>query len=200
MQYKPYTYLLKWPDGTKYYGCRYARNKANPKELGISYFSSSALVKDKIRSNGHPIYEVRKIFSCGKNALRWENRFLTRIDAKNREDFLNRSNGAKDFGGRPFTQETRIKQSVAAKKRWASNPISNSTRSKMRAAAKERMKNSRTREKISDSLKNQVQSEDTKKKRSKTMSKLKWWNNGMRSVRAEHQPDGFIRGRMTWKD
>jgi hypothetical protein len=37
---------------------------------------------------------------------------------------------------------------------------------------------------------------ESNKKRSITVSKLKWWNNGETQLRAENCPPGFIRGKM----
>ena len=45
----------------------------------------------------------------------------------------------------------------------------------------------------------QVQSEETKLKRKESISKLKWWNNGTETIRAEQCPEGFVAGRVNFK-
>lgn len=48
----PYTYLIGWTEhNIWYYGVRYAIG-CNPKELFLSYFTSSEYVKDFIELNG----------------------------------------------------------------------------------------------------------------------------------------------------
>lgn len=55
------------------------------------------------------------------------------------------------------------------------------------------------RDKISATLTGQKQSEETKLKRKESISKLKWWNNGMENLRAEACPEGYVAGRINFK-
>ena len=54
------------------------------------------------------------------------------------------------------------------------------------------------RDKISKTLTGQVQSEETKLKRKESISKLKWWNNGIENIRAIECPDGYVAGRINF--
>ena len=54
------------------------------------------------------------------------------------------------------------------------------------------------RDKISATLTGQVQSEETKQKRKESISKLKWWNNGVENVRSIECPEGYIAGRINF--
>lgn len=89
--------------------------------------------------------------------------------------------------GQKRTEEQRQRFSEAQKKRDASTFARGFT------VPQER------RDKISQSLIGQVQSEDTKLKRKESMSKLKWWNNGVENVRASQCPEGFVAGRINFK-
>jgi hypothetical protein len=94
----PYTYLIKWTKtNMKYYGVRYASG-CYPEELfnfDISkpYVTSSNIVKLYREEHGEPdIIQIRRIFADHESAQLWETKFLSRIDAKNRLDFLNKTN------------------------------------------------------------------------------------------------------------
>lgn len=96
--YQPYTYLVGWTAINKwYYGVRTAKT-ANPKDLWVSYFTSSKFVK-KIRNQfGEPdVVKIRKTFSCSNEALIWELKVLTRLNAAENENWLNKHNGGKNF-------------------------------------------------------------------------------------------------------
>lgn len=56
-----------------------------------------------------------------------------------------------------------------------------------------------SKDKISKSLTGQKQSEETKQKRKDSMSRLKWWNNGIECIRATECPDGYIAGRINFE-
>ena len=55
------------------------------------------------------------------------------------------------------------------------------------------------RDKISASLTGKKQSEETKQKRRDSISRLKWWNNGVENIRAIDCPEGYIAGRINFK-
>jgi hypothetical protein len=95
----PYTYLLKFNvNGVikYYYGVRYGnvRLKLRPSEdLFLKYFTSSACVKNLIEININPFeIIIHKTFETSKEACLYEVKFLTRINAKDRKDFLNQTN------------------------------------------------------------------------------------------------------------
>lgn len=100
--YRPYVYHIAWDDlGVHYYGVRFAR-ACSPDDLWNPYRTSSAYVQRFITENGEPdIIEVRKVFNTAADALAWETRFLVKIDAARRDNWLNRHNGARNFATTP---------------------------------------------------------------------------------------------------
>jgi hypothetical protein len=79
-----------------YYGVRYAKN-CHPSDLFVTYFTSSAYVKEYIKERGLPdIVEIRRVFN-GENrvslAQEWEHKVLKRIRVTLREDYLNKTDG-----------------------------------------------------------------------------------------------------------
>jgi group I intron endonuclease len=96
---QPYTYYLYHkPTGKHYYGVRTAKD-CHPDELWKTYFSTSKIVKSLREQHGDDSfeYEVRKLFETSEDALSWETKFLTRIDAASKDEWLNRHNGGKNF-------------------------------------------------------------------------------------------------------
>jgi hypothetical protein len=90
----PYTYRIKWSNtGMSYYGVRYAKD-CDPEDLWVSYFTSSEHVREYIQIHGEPdIKEIRKTFTPGnaQGAMEWEHKVLTKINAVDRADYLNKS-------------------------------------------------------------------------------------------------------------
>lgn len=97
--YIPFTYIIGWSKHKKfYYGSKYAQG-CQPADLWESYFTSSEYVKDFRKENGEPdIIRIHRTFSDKDSCVAFEHKYLTKIDAKNHPLFLNKSNGAKDFG------------------------------------------------------------------------------------------------------
>ena len=101
--YIPYTYCITFLlTGQRYYGCRYANNKtyvANPKDLWITYFTSSKVIKDLIALHGKEsfTFQIRQTFKTTEETVAWEHKFLTRIDTAANPDWFNKSNGAGKF-------------------------------------------------------------------------------------------------------
>jgi hypothetical protein len=89
----PYTYLLKHiPTNTFYYGCRYAKG-CHPTEFWDDYKTSSKYVKQLIEKYGVNsfVFEIRQTFTDVKKARLWETRVLKRMNAANRNDFINKT-------------------------------------------------------------------------------------------------------------
>lgn len=88
-----YTYLIGWKNCNKYYyGVRFSK-KSDPKELWVSYFTSSKYVKEFAKLHGNPdIVEVRKIFNTVEKAIKWETRVLTRMKVLTDEKWINKTN------------------------------------------------------------------------------------------------------------
>lgn len=91
---RPYTYLIGWKHlNLYYYGSRYKKG-CDPSDLWVSYFTSSKLVAKIREEHGEPdVVMIRKVFSSKKSALEYEHKVLRRIGAKQRDDFLNKTNG-----------------------------------------------------------------------------------------------------------
>lgn len=109
---KPYAYhVFHPPTGMNYYGIQF-NQKANPSDLWTRYFTSSKRVKKLIKLWGKKsfVVSIRKIFETPEAAVRWENRFLEKIDAKNNPKWLNTHNGDYQYinkGGYNLTEEQR---------------------------------------------------------------------------------------------
>ena len=92
---KPFAYLItSLTDGKRYYGIRFSKD-ADPNQLWTTYFTSSKEVRAKVKKHGPEIFkaEVRKVFETAEQAINWESKLLTRINAAARDDWINRSNG-----------------------------------------------------------------------------------------------------------
>lgn len=89
---KPFTYSIYCrPTGQYYYGVRFARG-CDPDDMWKSYFTSSIYVKKLIQEHGKDAFDVkiRKVFKDPNEAKVWEAKFLSRIKASQREDFINK--------------------------------------------------------------------------------------------------------------
>lgn len=121
----PYTYLIKFKIGTSiryYYGVRYGNVRLNiqpSNDLFKKYFTSSNSVKNLINDNVFP-YEIiiHKTFINSKEACEYEVKFLTKLNAKDRKDFLNQANKFDNSlpynNGRVVSKETKQKISEAS--------------------------------------------------------------------------------------
>ena len=72
-----FTYLVTHtPSGRRYYGSRYSKG-AEPSQLGITYFTSSKIIKKLIADEGvgNFTFEVRKTFSSVQKCRNWEAKF-----------------------------------------------------------------------------------------------------------------------------
>lgn len=94
-----YTYLIGWRElDMWYYGVRTANTEEPESDLWIRYFTSSKFVKALRESHGEPdAVRVHKRFNSREEAVEFEDRFLTRVNAVNSERWLNRCNGGKKF-------------------------------------------------------------------------------------------------------
>lgn len=88
--YTPYTYLIGWSHFNKwYYGVRYAKG-CHPKDLWITYFTSSKHVKQFREHYGDPdIIQIRKTFSNRSEALAWEEKVLKKMNVANESKWIN---------------------------------------------------------------------------------------------------------------
>lgn len=130
----PFSYhLYHVPTGRHYYGIRYRRG-CKPSDLWSTYFSSSKRVEELIEEYGADSFRVRvrRTFRTGAEALAWEEKLLTRIDAASRPDWINESNGGKNF--RPPKRHTR-KTKALLSKRITGKKRSEETKRRMRESA-----------------------------------------------------------------
>ena len=100
---------------------------------------------------------------------------------------------------RPLEVQEKISNALRGQKRTLEQ------RQRMSEVAKNRDPSTRPRgytlpqerkDRISKTLTGKKQSEETKQKRRESLSKLKWFNNGIESIRCENCPDGFVPGRL----
>lgn len=89
-----FTYLIGWSHADKWYlGSRWAKGCA-PSDLWSSYFTSSKYVKRFRKEHGEPdVIEVGQVFDSKKAALAHEVFLLKANRAKERDCFLNKSDG-----------------------------------------------------------------------------------------------------------
>ena len=84
-----------------------------------AYTTSSTLVQEKL-PNGMTCSKIKilQVFSYSKDALEFEKRILTRVNAKRNQKFLNKSNGNKDFCFKQHTEKSKEKMSKIHKERF----------------------------------------------------------------------------------
>jgi hypothetical protein len=108
--YQPYTYLIRFkPTLQLYYGAKTAKG-CHPDQLWIKYFTSSKVVKRLIKEYGKDAFEIVhiKLHETKEDALKWEELYLTSVDAGYNREYLNRHNGSKNFtqSGKHPSRET----------------------------------------------------------------------------------------------
>ena len=138
--------------------------------LWVLYFTSSKEVKKFRATEGEPdLICVHKRFVTKEECLNYEINFLKLVDAKNNSMFLNKSNGAKDFTGRPLTEESKQKISEANKGRKHTDL----SKKKFSEGQKNRKPmTEKTKKKISEAGKGRTRTEDSKNKWRETCLEL----------------------------
>ena len=191
----PYTYfVLHIPTGLKYYGSKYGKG-SNPNTFWKpgGYFTSSIKVKQLIEDYGIGSFkaEVRKVFTKPEEALNYEYRFLKKVNALNKEDWLNKNLGGEKFRNvgpasekilesqrnKKQTPEGNSKRSATMKGRI----ISEETKKKMSISQLNRPKDKEEerRNKIREKAVGRKHNSATKSKLSTIVSQTKWINNGV---------------------
>jgi len=168
----PYTYLLVFthPKTNKqqyYYGVQYG-GKSHPDNLWNTYFSSSYIVKYKIKKYGKESfsYEVRKTFDSSEKAKLWEHKVLIKMNVVNNKNWMNRND---NFGppvglgkNNPFYGKTHTEE----------------TKEKLRKKFRERWSDQKYRERCIESLKNRDNSFLTEEYRKEMSKRFKeYWKN-----------------------
>jgi hypothetical protein len=148
---RPYTYFVKHlPTGMKYYGSKYGKD-ADPTKFWIEggYYTSSRKVKLLIEQYGVESFECRvtRVFETAEQALAHEYKFIEKVGAVKKADWLNENNGGEKFYNvGPDSEETRLKKSAMVR-----TPESNAKRS---AALKGRPKHKNFGKILSEAQKN----------------------------------------------
>lgn len=182
---KPFAYLIRSKlDGKLYYGIRFS-NDADPSQLWTTYFTSSKEIRAKVKKYGPESFtaEVRKVFETAEQAINWESRFLTRINAASRDDWMNRSNGYVALGkinlGKRKTEQHWENWKMARKGHTVSEEtkkkIGDANRGrKQTAEANERRRIASTGYKHDDEAKQRIREAATGRKHSpETLAKIK---------------------------
>ena len=106
-------------DGKYYIGKR--SGFLNDLETG-RYKTSSKLVHEKLQ-NGHYFSKIKilQVFSTAKDALEFEGRILTRVDAKANPKFLNQQNGNGNYTFKRHTEKSKKKLSEKSKAQFDEN-------------------------------------------------------------------------------
>lgn len=118
----PFFYVVRHVDsGVRYAGIRVAKG-CHPKQLGVTYFTSSNIVGKKWR--GGEIFEIDRIrlFSTGVEAAHWEGRFLSRINAADSPMWFNRCHGGTSAMMSYLQSEAGKKEVEMLRKEYWSNP------------------------------------------------------------------------------
>lgn len=117
-----YTYLIGWRLlDVWYYGYR-TSNTPND-DLWVKYFTSSKYVTEFRKVNGEPdVILVHKTFDRKEEALRYEDRWLRRVNAVKSDRWLNRARRGVEFRSpKVFTEKSRKKMSDSQKRYLSEN-------------------------------------------------------------------------------
>lgn len=113
---RPYFYIIKHIPSNKYYaGCKInAEADSSNLMTDKGYQTTSRVIKDLIQTTGLESFSVVRIkhFQTPNEALDYETRFLTKVNAAENDAFYNRHNGGKNFvnkGGYKLSDNTRQK-------------------------------------------------------------------------------------------
>lgn len=196
--YQPYTYLIGWSILDKwYYGVRFATKHSvlyetgcHPDDLWVTYFTSCNRVHHMREKYGEPdIVQVRKTFECPTKAQQWEIETLRRLQVISDHRWLN--------VGIPGVLEITDEFRTAHRR---SKPKPPGFGERVSRGRKGMVLSNQHRDNIRKARLGTKQSQATKKKRKETLSKLRWWNNGITSCRKYECPgDGWVLGRIGWK-
>jgi hypothetical protein len=106
-----FTYhLYHIPTGLHYYGARWKKG-CHPKDLFVSYFSSSSKVLSLIEEYGKDSfsYEIRKTFNSESECRDWEEKVLKRLGVPKNNKWINKATRMPTMFGKSHTEETKNK-------------------------------------------------------------------------------------------
>jgi hypothetical protein len=181
--YIPFAYCITFiPTGQRYYGVRYTEKEvAHPDQLWTTYFTSSKTISDLIEEYGIDSFsvQIRKTFISKIEALYWETRFLTRIDAAKHPEWLNKHNGGTRFCDTPEsiqkmkdTKKRRLELGEIPKSippNWKGKMRSVTMRNKLSKSKLGHEVTAETREKLRDANLGKKQSDLTIQKRAESL-------------------------------
>lgn len=112
----PYFYIIRHKITKKYYaGCKInSESDSSNFMTEKGYKTTSKIIKSLIKKDGLQSFEILRIkhFEFPDQALSYESRFLTKINAAEHDLFFNRHNGGKNFvnkGGYKLSESTKDK-------------------------------------------------------------------------------------------
>ena len=193
----PYTYLIGWREHDMwYYGVRWAKG-CHPSDLWQSYFTSSQHVSEFRSLHGEPdVIEIRTTFSNKHQAQIWEHKVLKRLNVESNSKFLNKKENC-----------LIDKHSDASGTKWFNNGEISVRRNECpngfvpgRISFQRKPHSNTHKEKIRIANTGKSVSKETKAIHSKNGRENRWWNNGIISKFCPTCPDGFVPGRLKWKD
>ena len=187
----PYTYIVRHKKtGKVYYGSRYAKG-CHPDDLWKKYFTSSKDIQYYIKKYGKNSfdYKVRRIFNNVLKCQEWEYKVLKRLNAVDRDDFLNKSNG----------------DGLIKTKNWLTKKAYNRYLKLTALGHKGIPETEQTKERISNGVKKNWKLRKSKKdykeyckKIALRNSKYNWYTNGKDNLRlkfGKKPPKGYRKGR-----
>lgn len=187
---KPYFYIIKHIPSQRYYaGCKYNK-KANSVNFMTTngYQTTSNVVRMLIRQGSIEDFMTLKIrhFNTAGEVLRYEARFLAKVNAATNASFLNKHNGGTNFvnnGGYKLTERTKQKMR---------KPKSQATIEKQNAEKKQR--SSTTYEKMIETRSNRHATWHTPEQIEKIKQhNATWWTDENRLRHSEIMKDSYNR-------
>jgi hypothetical protein len=186
----PYTYLIRHKKtGRVYYGSRYAKG-CHPDDLWKKYFTSSKDIKFYIEKYGKNCfeYEVRRTFDNVLKCQMWEYKVLKRLNAVNRKDFINKSNGDGLIKTKNWLSKKAYKRYIYLTSLGHKNiPETKQTKQKISEGVKKNWKIRKSRKDYKKYC----------KEISIRNSKFVWYTNGKDNLRLKFKkpPKGYKKGR-----
>lgn len=161
----PFFYIIQHTPSGKYYAgycCKKRYCDSDKFMTDKGYKTSSKIIKQFITDEGLSAFKVLKIrhFKCRLNAINYEARFLSKVNAIRNPNFLNQTNGDKNFIIKYVTREHRRKNSEAQ----MGKTMSVESRTKMSKSRIGKIMSSETIQRMREAKIGKILSEEHKKK------------------------------------
>ena len=199
---KPYFYIIRHIPTQKYYaGCK-INSKANSSDFMTEkgYQTTSDIIKRLIQKDGLSAFEIIRIkhFTTPEEALTYEMKFLTKVNAAEHPMFYNRHNGGKNFvnkGGYKLSEHTKLKmrkpksQETVEKQNQEKRTRSKDVYKKMVATRKSRYTSWHTAEQIERIKQHNATwwNEENRRKHSEKMKEVHKLNPIREETRQKHR-------------